>query len=283
MRTCDNGWFQHAKAILGAWSAVQIAIPNTPKQAAPKSSAMKYPVEAALPEERTAATASEDGLLSLQSGCDSNGIKGPTALGLLPIFNIVWGVSVHYMHTVLLGVTRQLTEHWLQYTSGGCYIGALAKLSDIENALCAVKPPISFTRLPRSLKEWKTGRRVNEKKLAPLLRTSFPQGHSCRKYRHHYELLSESIFFMLRQTVSSEDTDCVNSLMIQFVCNAQASYSKEFMTFNVHQLLHLPECVSKMGPLWASSFLFPIWEYKWHASYANKCSQGCTFANYGTT
>lgn len=35
---------------------------------------------------------------------------------------------------------------------------------------------------------------------------------------------------------------------------------KQFQTFNVHQLLHLPETVKDLGPLWSNS-CFPFEDY----------------------
>lgn len=35
---------------------------------------------------------------------------------------------------------------------------------------------------------------------------------------------------------------------------------KQFQTFNVHQLLHLPEVVKDLGPLWSNS-CFPFEDY----------------------
>ena len=38
------------------------------------------------------------------------------------------------------------------------------------------------------------------------------------------------------------------------------SSDKQFQTFNVHQLLHLPEVVGDLGPLWSNS-CFPFEDY----------------------
>lgn len=41
------------------------------------------------------------------------GLKGPSPLINMPYFDIVWNEAPHYMHAVLLGVIRQLTELFL--------------------------------------------------------------------------------------------------------------------------------------------------------------------------
>ncbi|CAN7939224.1 unnamed protein product, partial [Ixodes hexagonus] len=46
-------------------------------------------------------------------------------------------------------------------------------------------------------------------------------------------------------------------LATEFVVKIQTLYGGRSMTFNVHQILHLPKSVQMLGPLWAhSSFVF---------------------------
>ena len=87
------------------------------------------------------------------------GIKGPSWLSLLPAFDIVNGMSVDYMHCVLLGVTRQLLHLWFDTKNHKepFYLGH--KLYEIDMKLMAIQPPTEVNRLPReirsSLKFWK--------------------------------------------------------------------------------------------------------------------------------
>lgn len=48
-----------------------------------------------------------------------------------------------------------------------------------------------------------------------------------------------------------------NNLQCIAIC---FSPGKQFQTFNVHQLLHLPEVVADVGPLWSNS-CFPFEDY----------------------
>lgn len=52
-----------------------------------------------------------------------NGVKGPSPLINLDNFNIVDGQSVDYLHCLLQGVTKQLTEAMLESSALRCYIG----------------------------------------------------------------------------------------------------------------------------------------------------------------
>lgn len=49
----------------------------------------------------------------------------------------------------------------------------------------------------------------------------------------------------------------LESLLMHFVGKTEDLYGKSAMTFNMHQLIHLPEAVRRLGPLWGhSAFVF---------------------------
>lgn len=87
------------------------------------------------------------------------GVKGPSWLSVIPSFDLVEGVSVDYMHCVLLGVCRLLLRLWIQSTNhqNSWYIGN--RIKDIDIRLCSIKPPNEMQRTPRSMastmKFWK--------------------------------------------------------------------------------------------------------------------------------
>ena len=87
------------------------------------------------------------------------GIKGPSWLSLLPGFDIIKGMSVDYMHCVLLGVTRQVLHLWFdsKHHQEMWYLGANVK--GIDDLLMSIKPTSDIIRLPReiqsSLRFWK--------------------------------------------------------------------------------------------------------------------------------
>lgn len=86
------------------------------------------------------------------------GIKGPTALALLPSFNLVKGIAVDYMHCILLGVCRLLLRLWLntEHHQSLWYIGG--KTEEMDELLFKIKPPDEIKRVPRSfqtVKYWK--------------------------------------------------------------------------------------------------------------------------------
>ncbi|KAJ8685441.1 hypothetical protein QAD02_021234 [Eretmocerus hayati] len=67
----------------------------------------------------------------------------------------------------------------------------------------------------------------------------------------HWALLVEGYYKLLQTTVTREDAMSAHELFKEFVFKAEVIYSKEFMTSNVHQLLHLAQSVIDWGPLWS--------------------------------
>lgn len=61
-----------------------------------------------------------------------------------------------------------------------------------------------------------------------------------------------------------------------FVSRAEGLYGECFMTFNVHQLLHLGTCVENLGPLWACS-AFPFESGNGRITKMVKAAKGAPF------
>lgn len=80
------------------------------------------------------------------------GVKGPSPLINVPGFDIVWSFRPDYMHTVLLGVVRQMMDIWCSNVGKAHYIGSARTLAEIDGRLLSQRPPLCFNRVPRSLK-----------------------------------------------------------------------------------------------------------------------------------
>ena len=78
---------------------------------------------------------------------------------LLPEFDIIQGMSVDYMHCVLLGVTRQLLHLWFDSKNRKepFYLGN--RLEEVDILLMSMQPTSEISQLPRairsSLRFWK--------------------------------------------------------------------------------------------------------------------------------
>ncbi|XP_077498330.1 uncharacterized protein LOC144109415 [Amblyomma americanum] len=181
------------------------------------------------------------------------GLKGVTPLINLAYFDVIWSFSPDYMHCVLLGVSRQLTECWLSNVGEPYYIGAPHCLSAVDGRLCSIRPHLCISRLPRSLslrKYWKASEWQQW-----LLLFSLPclEGILPRQYFKHFALLVQGIALLLQETVCSADVETSTACLVKFVVDVQFLYGERHMTYNVHQLLHIAKSVVNQGPLWAHS------------------------------
>lgn len=164
---------------------------------------VKYIGTAAPAPERTHRTVSRDMKRAGQNHKPVHGIKGPSPVLHLNGLDLVWGFPPDYMHCVLEGVTKQLTELWLTCTGTRFYIGRF--LSDLEDRLCGIRPPITFSRSVRPLKErafWK----ATEWRYW-LLFYSVPclHGFLPRIFHSHLMQLSFSVFLLLKEVVLEQD------------------------------------------------------------------------------
>ncbi|XP_049517796.1 uncharacterized protein LOC125943205 [Dermacentor silvarum] len=188
-----------------------------------------------------------------------NGLKGPSALMNLKGLDLVNGYSVEYMNCVLQGVAKQLTETILASSNSDqrFYSGAPSALSRIDVRLLSIKPPHCITRLPRSIQErshWKASEWRNW-----LLFYALPCLNDIlhQEYWRHLSKLCEGIYMLLQEELTVPEIDKAESLLKNFVSRCEALYGMEFMTYNVHALLHLGNCARSLGPLWEHSvFVF---------------------------
>uniref|UniRef100_A0A224YMA5 Cr1-8 nvi n=1 Tax=Rhipicephalus zambeziensis TaxID=60191 RepID=A0A224YMA5_9ACAR len=181
------------------------------------------------------------------------GVKGPSPLINVPGFDIVCSFRPDYMHTVLLGVVRQMTDIWCSSVGKAHYIGSARTLAEIDDRLLSQRPPLCFNRVPRSLKlrkYWKASEWE-----AWLLYYSLPclKGTLAPVFLEHFALLVSAVYTLLKSHVTAEDVDCSTKKITEFVVMTQCHYGAGQMTSNMHTLLHLPKSVLLHGPLWAVS------------------------------
>lgn len=211
------------------------------------------------PEARTSEMMVQDMKLALRFKDTINGIKGPSALVNLKGLDLVNAQSVEYMHCVLQGVSKQVTEALLSTPySNLCFDEALTStVAKIDARLLVIKPPHCVTRLPRPLSErsyWKASEWRHW-----ILFYALPclEGILHLEYWRHLSKLSEALHILLGEELSSNEIDRAELLLESFVRSCKSLYGPSFMTFNVHGLLHLANSVRSLGPLWAhSAFVF---------------------------
>ncbi len=195
--------------------------------------------------------------IAVENDCPEGGVKGPSILSSVPHFDIGYGFTHEYMHSVLLGIIRQLANLWFD-PSKTFYPFKIVRFSkDVDSKLLTIKPLSSFSRVPQSILErvmWKAS-----EWRAWLLFYSLPTFETIlpRAYCQHYILLVVSIFILLQASIPSAQIDIANFLLKLFVEQLLILYGDSACTYNAHQLIHLADDVKNWGPLWVhSSFPF---------------------------
>ncbi|XP_038556391.1 uncharacterized protein LOC119889661 [Micropterus salmoides] len=191
------------------------------------------------------------------SATPKNGVKGLSLLSILPLFDIVFGFVPDYMHSVLLGVSKQLVTLWLDPVNSmkPWFIGQKISLMDLR--LLRLKPPLEITRSPRSLKCRDTWKASEWRAFLLFYAISVLPGILDPIYLEHYFDLSFSIHILLQESISQHDLRLAHESLVRFVECMKVLYGEENVSFNCHQLIHLTESVQNWGPLWATS-AFPF-------------------------
>lgn len=123
----------------------------------------------------------------------------------------------------------------------------------MDNYLLQIKPPDTFSRLPRSLNLihfYKALEYYNW-----LLYYSIPtlKNYLPTQYFQHWLLLVMSISILLKRNIKLFDIKDAEYMLKIFVKQILDLYSDRQLTYNVHQLLDIGICVKHWGPLWATS------------------------------
>ncbi|XP_026475923.1 uncharacterized protein LOC113381164, partial [Ctenocephalides felis] len=179
------------------------------------------------------------------------GIKGPTALSLI-MPDYVMGMAIDRMHCVEGGVVKKLLSLFFNTEFKNKPFSLYAVINVIDARLKSIKPPKFVHRMPRSVTEllhWK----ASELKLW-FFHYSLPvlYGILAPQYFEHYVLLVAGISILNSNTISLYKLDVARDFLHKVKC-FEYLYGEMYCSINVHQLLHLPDCVQNLGPLWVYS------------------------------
>ncbi|XP_043476068.1 uncharacterized protein LOC122507432 [Leptopilina heterotoma] len=174
-----------------------------------------------------------------------------TILKQIPGFGCISGVPLDYMHLILLGVMKKLIKMWLL---GPLKIRLhIKKVNTLSKKLLTLRHsiPKEFGRKPRSLLEfryWKaTEFRTFLKYTGPIvLKNILPE-----LMYENFILLHSAVTILCSPNLIAEsrNIDCAQEMLENFVTGFQSIYGKEFVSDNIHNLLHICQDVKKYGPL----------------------------------
>lgn len=174
-----------------------------------------------------------------------------TILKRIPNFGCVSSVTLDYMHLILLGVMKKLLRLWIMGPLSTRL--SASKIDQISKKLLTLRHSITkeFTRKPRPLSHlcfWKaTEFRTFLLYTGPLvLKNILP-----KEQYDNFILLHSAVTILISKLhmKSINNIDCAHEMLEQFVLDFQRIYGKQFVSYNVHNLLHLCDDAKKFGLL----------------------------------
>ncbi|RXN03277.1 hypothetical protein ROHU_013557 [Labeo rohita] len=166
-----------------------------------------------------------------------------TSLGM------VSGFPLDYMHLVCLGVMRRLLYLWLKGPLASRLSGSQVNI--LSEMLLKIRKnvPVEFARRPRSLNEvgrWKAAEfrqfllYTGPVLLKDVLHTAVYQ---------HFLLMFVGVFILSNKALLEEYTDYANDALVLFVQHFGKLYGDMYLSYNVHNLVHLAQDVKVHGNL----------------------------------
>lgn len=195
---------------------------------------------------------------AVERGVPVLGVKGPSILNLLNNFNIISGFITDYMHCVCLGIARQFTMLWcVNSTSNDDFHLTSQQQSDMSKVMCSIMTPTVIKRKPRSLeyiKYWKATEWLYWLLFySPIILLNY----FTKKLYNHWLLLVASMHLLLQSSVTEQQLVTVEYMLTKFVIDIDKLYGSQHVSYNVHLLMHISDCVRNWGMVWNySNFMF---------------------------
>lgn len=170
-------------------------------------------------QDRTDKEALSDMKEAVRTGTIVRGVKGPSPLINLPGFSPIWSWCPDYMHCILLGVARQITELWFSQVGADFYCGRPSSMAVLNERLCSVKMPGCINRWSRP---WMLRKYWKAFKLQYwLLYYSIPcfTGLLSSLDLDHWALLVAGVFLLLKDSVSQHEINESTKLLTFSSCS----------------------------------------------------------------
>jgi hypothetical protein len=170
--------------------------------------------------------------------------------------DITLSVVLDYMHNVSLGVMKKMLQFW----SKGPKPVRLSRIDIdiISSELINLKTtfPTDFSRLPRSLEEVEYWKATEYRSFLLYTGPIVLKGRLKKKFYDHF-IIHTAIRLLASNETCLNYNDMAETLIRKFVHDYSILYGNEFITYNVHSLIHLLHFVRHHRPLDSfSSFKF---------------------------
>jgi len=153
------------------------------------------------------------------------------------------------MHCVCKGVMKRLFDFWVKGKKTNKNVGK--KKDSISFALFNLTKtvPSEFARLPRSLKDLEYWKATEFREFLLYTGIIVLKSNIKKEQYNHFLILFTSIRILCSDKMFNTYSDLASKLLIEFVQNYSSIYGSNFVSYNVHSLIHLPFFVNLHGPL----------------------------------
>lgn len=175
---------------------------------------------------------------------------GYSILNEVPKFLLISHTPLDYMHLVCLGVVKKMILLWIK----GPFTVRLSsrlitKLSYLLNLL-RTSTPNDFVRKPRSLRDVKMWKAVEFRNFLLYTGPVVLRHILKRNIYNHFISLHVAITILASPSLCQDPfINYAEALLNNFVVSFEILYGKEYISHNVHNLLHLCSDVRIFGPL----------------------------------
>lgn len=175
--------------------------------------------------------------------------KGPTPLEDF-LIDLVSTIVIDYMHCVCLGVMKRLLTFWVKGKKPVRF-KSVDVVSVISSQLIEMRAylPKEFNRLPRSLEELEYFKATEFRSFLLYTSVIVLKGRLKKQLYQHFMLLHCAIRILINSETYITYNDTAKELLKSFVIQYPTLYGYEFVTYNVHGLIHLADFALQYGPL----------------------------------
>jgi hypothetical protein len=126
------------------------------------------------------------------------------------------------------------------------------QVDEVNKRLLEIQPPYFMHRKPRALSQRRHWKASDYRHWVLYYSIPYLSGILEKKFLDHFSRLVEGIYLCLGQRIAKEELSRAKDLLEEFACTFSDLYgSDQHMGLNVHNLLHIVDCVANVGPLWA--------------------------------
>ncbi|XP_057321287.1 uncharacterized protein LOC130665052 [Microplitis mediator] len=203
------------------------------------------------PEMRTSGACLIFAEVALNNDSPHMGVKGPCALSkLMP--NFIAGTAIDQMHCIFGGVVKKLLSLWIDVSNRNEPYSLVDTSEIINSRLIAIKPPSFVHRMPRTIDDLVHWKASELKNWFFYYSISVMTGIMQPEYLEHFSLLVAGISILNFDSITDANVNMTSNLLNKFVREFELKYGLKNCSINIHLILHLPQSVLTLGPLWAN-------------------------------